>query len=73
MSSIAAVKGDNPPPYTFTERDWNNISEAEVERLGTASPGPMIYSASKAASEKAFWKFRDEKKPNFAMTAVNPV
>jgi nucleoside-diphosphate-sugar epimerase len=73
MSSIAAIKTQDPPPYTFTERDWNNFAEAEVARLGKATPGPIIYAASKAASEKAFWKFRDENTPSFAMTAVNPV
>lgn len=73
MSSIAAVSSDKPVPYTYTENDWNNVSEKEAERLGTQTPGPVIYSASKAAAEKAFWKFRDEKKPKFAMAAVNPV
>jgi nucleoside-diphosphate-sugar epimerase len=73
MSSIASVKNANPPPYVLTEKDWNDVAEGEVKRLGKDTPGPMIYSASKVAAEKAFWQFRDEKKPAFTMTAVNPV
>jgi len=72
-SSIAAVKTNHPAPYTLSEKDWNNFAESEVERLGKETPGPFIYAASKTAAEKAFWKFRDEKKPNFTMTAINPV
>lgn len=73
LSSIAAVKNVHLPPYAFTEADWNDIAEAKVAELGKATPGPFIYSASKVAAEKAFWQFRDEKKPAFAMTAINPV
>ncbi|KAF2794978.1 NAD(P)-binding protein [Melanomma pulvis-pyrius CBS 109.77] len=73
MSSIAAIKNANPPPYVFTEADWNDFAEGEVARLGKETPGPVIYSASKVAAEKAFWQFREEKKPHFTMTAVNPV
>jgi nucleoside-diphosphate-sugar epimerase len=73
MSSIAAIKNASPPPYVLTEKDWNDVAEAEVKRLGKDTPGPFIYSASKVAAEKAFWAFRDAKKPAFTMTAVNPV
>jgi nucleoside-diphosphate-sugar epimerase len=72
ISSIAAVRSPKEPPYTYTEKDWNTFSEGEVKRLGKESPGPQIYLASKVGAERAFWKFRDEKKPSFAMTAVNP-
>jgi nucleoside-diphosphate-sugar epimerase len=73
ISSIAAIKSPKELPYTFTEKDWNTFSESEVARLGKDSPGPQIYLASKTAAERAFWKFRDENKPTFTMTAVNPV
>ncbi|KAF2466761.1 NAD(P)-binding protein [Lindgomyces ingoldianus] len=73
ISSIAAVKNQSQPPYTFTEKDWNDFAEAECERLGKETPGPIIYSASKVGAEKMFWKFRDEEKPGFTMTAINPV
>ncbi|KAH7138109.1 hypothetical protein B0J11DRAFT_513605 [Dendryphion nanum] len=73
MSSIAAVLNGSPPPYKLSEKDWNNFAEGMVEAQGKETPGPIIYVASKAAAEKAFWAFRDEKKPSWSMTAVNPV
>jgi nucleoside-diphosphate-sugar epimerase len=71
-SSIAAIISTKEAPYNFTEKDWNNESEVELARLGPETPGKEIYRASKALSEKAFWKFRDEHKPSFTMTTVNP-
>lgn len=62
-----------PPPYTFTEKDWNDWAEKICEEQGSETPGPVIYSASKAAGERAFWGFRDQKKPKFTMAAINPV
>lgn len=73
LSSIAAVLNATPPPYAFTERDWNNVAEAKVAELGKNTPGPTIYAASKTAAEKAFWKFKEEKRPSFTMTTLNPV
>lgn len=73
MSSIAAVFSNHEPPYTYTEKDWNNVSEDLVKQLGKNAPGPQIYIASKAAAEKAFWKFRDGNKPSAAFAAINPV
>ncbi|KAF2175037.1 NAD(P)-binding protein [Zopfia rhizophila CBS 207.26] len=72
-SSITAVKSAKEPHYVYDESDWNDYAEKEVERLGKDTPGPIIYSASKVAAEKAFWAFREEKKPSFTMTAINPV
>ncbi|KAH6677014.1 hypothetical protein F5X68DRAFT_37934 [Plectosphaerella plurivora] len=74
MSSIAAILDTTKPgPYVFTEKDWNLKSLELIKMLGDKSPGILIYSASKTASEKTFWDFQAEKKPAFAMTAVNPV
>lgn len=72
MSSIAAIASTKEGPYTFTEADWNDESEALVAKLGKDAPGGMIYRASKAASERTLWKFRDEKEPTFTVTSVNP-
>ncbi|KAF4978874.1 hypothetical protein FZEAL_4815 [Fusarium zealandicum] len=73
MSSIAAITiVDKELPYRFTEADWNYPALDLVKKLGKNAPGPFIYFASKVASEKSFWEFRDEKKPAFAMTALNP-
>lgn len=73
MSSIASIKNMHEPPYTFTEKDWNDFAEKMCEEMGASTPGPVIYTASKVAGERAFWQFRDERKPNFTMTAINPV
>ena len=32
----------------------------------------IVYGASKTKAEKALWKFRDEKKPNFAINSILP-
>jgi nucleoside-diphosphate-sugar epimerase len=72
MSSLAAMLNSHPAPYTLTENDWNDFAENMCEEKGTETPGPIIYLASKTAAEKAFWKFRDEKKPSFSMSAINP-
>ncbi|AEO56629.1 hypothetical protein MYCTH_45943 [Thermothelomyces thermophilus ATCC 42464] len=73
MSSIAAMlQQPDEQQYTYTEADWNNWAEAAVAQMGKATPGPIIYSASKAAAEKALWGFRDEHKPSFTVTSINP-
>lgn len=61
-SGAAIIEPKQDPTYHFTEHDWNNSSEAEVQRLGNKAPGRLVYNASKAAAEKAVWKFRDENK-----------
>jgi nucleoside-diphosphate-sugar epimerase len=71
-SSVAAITNDEPGHYIYTERDWNTVSLPKVARLGKNSPGPDIYRASKTASERALWEFRDEKKPSFTLTTINP-
>jgi nucleoside-diphosphate-sugar epimerase len=73
MSSIAAITAiDQQMPHRFTEADWNDAALTAVKKLGKESPSPLIYTASKVAGERAFWKFRDERKPSFTMTALNP-
>ena len=73
LSSIAAVRSLAPAPYTFTEKDWNDWAEPVVAAKGKDAPGMAIYSASKVAAEKTFWAFRDEKRPPFALSSLNPV
>ncbi|KAH6640155.1 hypothetical protein F5144DRAFT_589698 [Chaetomium tenue] len=72
MSSVTAILEPKTGDYTFTEADWNTAAENAVAELGKATPGRIIYAASKVAAEKAMWKFRDEKKPKFTLTAINP-
>lgn len=71
MSSITSVLSFTKPGK-FTEKDWNEESEALVKAQGAAAGGPAIYSTSKIGSERAFWKFVEEKKPHFTATALNP-
>jgi nucleoside-diphosphate-sugar epimerase len=73
MSSIASTRPATEPPYKITEKDWNDFAEQLCEEHGTNTPGPVIYAASKAAGERAFWKFQDDKKPSWSMASVNPV
>lgn len=73
MSSIAAIRGAQPLPHTFTEEDWNNYSEGEVKRLGKEASSIHIYFASKTAAERTLWDFQKQHAPSFAVTAINPV
>jgi nucleoside-diphosphate-sugar epimerase len=73
MSSIASVRSSHPPPYTFTERDWNDFAEDMCAEKGTDTPGMVIYAASKVAAERAFWEFKEREKPGWGMASVNPV
>jgi nucleoside-diphosphate-sugar epimerase len=71
-SSIAAVRSPYDPPHIYTEEEWNTWAEATVAEKGKDTPGPAIYSASKTASERAFWDFGKSKHPPFTLTAINP-
>lgn len=73
-SSFAAIldgnKG-NSYKYTYTEQDWNPITEAEAH----ASP-LQAYRASKTLAERAAWSFMKEKekgsKPHFTLATICP-
>ncbi|KAI1129216.1 NAD(P)-binding protein [Nemania abortiva] len=73
MSSVAAMRTRAAPPAILTERDWNTHSEEEVKEAGDKAFGHLIYAASKAASERAFWGWIRERQPSFAATALCPV
>jgi len=73
MSSVAAITTpERKESYIYTEADWNTQSGEIIAAKGKETPGRHIYSGSKAAAERVFWNFRDEKKPTFTMTAINP-
>lgn len=57
----------NRPGYTYSEKDWNPITEEEA--IQTPSNG---YRASKTFAEKASWDFLDKEKPNFTITTMCP-
>ncbi|KAL8890212.1 MAG: hypothetical protein Q9215_002596 [Flavoplaca cf. flavocitrina] len=69
-SSFAAVfspKIGNRPGYTYSENDWNPITEEEA-----IQDPPSGYRASKTFAEKAAWEFVENEKPNFTVSTMNP-
>lgn len=46
-SSAASLIEPKDEPYTYTEKDWNNVSAGIVEKEGVNSPGIHIYRTSK--------------------------
>lgn len=66
-SIIDGAKGAEIPDKTYSEADWNPITEEEA----IANPANG-YRASKTFAEKAAWKFIETEKPNFTLTALNP-
>lgn len=72
-SSYAAVLDTRiQPVHTFTEKDWNENSPAELEKLGKDVDQANAYRASKTLAEKAAWKFLEDEKPQFDIVTVNP-
>ncbi|KAK7978268.1 NAD-dependent epimerase/dehydratase terH [Apiospora saccharicola] len=70
MSSVAAMFEVEAEPRRHDETDWNKLAERAVEELGVEAGPFNAYCAAKTASEKTVWRFREEKKPKFGMTAV---
>ncbi|KFY65715.1 hypothetical protein V497_01306, partial [Pseudogymnoascus sp. VKM F-4516 (FW-969)] len=70
-SSFAAIlngaKLPNWPEHTYTEEDWNPITEEQA--LTNPAEG---YRASKTFAERAAWDFVRDEKPNFTISTVNP-
>ncbi|OBT84518.1 hypothetical protein VE02_06751 [Pseudogymnoascus sp. 03VT05] len=70
-SSFAAIlngaKLPNWPEHTYTEEDWNPITEEQA--LISPAEG---YRASKTFAERAAWDFVRDEKPNFTISTVNP-
>jgi nucleoside-diphosphate-sugar epimerase len=69
-SSFAAIVNRKKgfwPEHTYSEADWNPITNEEA--LSDPSFG---YGGSKTFAEQAAWKFVEENKPNFSLTTVNP-
>ncbi|KAI1415361.1 NAD(P)-binding protein [Hypoxylon sp. FL1857] len=71
MSSAGAIFDVPTKPGVYSEQNWNTTSEEAVEKLGRDAGGLHAYCASKVAGEKAFWRFRNERKPPFSMTTVH--
>ncbi|KAM7190842.1 hypothetical protein V8F33_009265 [Rhypophila sp. PSN 637] len=72
MSSLAAIKPSGQDTWDLDENVWNDTALEMVEGMGKNTPGFVIYGASKTVAEKTLWKWRDENKPSFTVTALNP-
>ncbi|KAK7920332.1 hypothetical protein PG985_008354 [Apiospora marii] len=70
MSSVAAMFEVEAEPRRHDETDWNQLAERAVEEMGTEAGPFNAYCAAKTASEKAVWRFREERRPGFGVTAV---
>ncbi|KAI2462780.1 NAD(P)-binding protein [Annulohypoxylon bovei var. microspora] len=70
MSSAAAIFDVPTEPGIYSEKDWNTTSEPVVAQLGPEAGGLHAYCACKTIGERAFWEFRDDRKPAFSMTAL---
>ncbi|KDN70445.1 putative aldehyde reductase, partial [Colletotrichum sublineola] len=73
-SSLAALIPKPNNPVKVTTDTWND----EVVELAYRDPpyeserALPVYAASKTLSEKAAWKFMDEKKPGFTLNTILP-
>lgn len=67
FASIITPNLGNRPGYTYSEKDWNPITEEEA--IQTPSNG---YRASKTFAEKAAWEFLEREKPNFTLATMCP-
>lgn len=65
-SIIDSSKGNNPG-HTYTEADWNPITEDEAVQNAM-----LGYRASKTFAERAAWEFVEKEKPNFTLSTLCP-
>ncbi|KAK4445393.1 hypothetical protein QBC34DRAFT_165031 [Podospora aff. communis PSN243] len=64
MSTISAMFSPlRPKGHVFTESDWNDVAEREVEEKGKQTEGYVIYQASKTRAERVFWE-QAQDRPN---------
>ena len=64
-SSTIAVVNPVEGEYTFTEKDHATFALEKAlkdKEAGEKTPPGVLYAASKTASDRAVWKFRDEHK-----------
>lgn len=67
FASILDPSKGNRPGYTYSEKDWNPITEEE------AIQNPVNgYRASKTFAERAAWEFLEKEKPNFTISTMCP-
>ncbi|CAO3671509.1 unnamed protein product [Umbelopsis ramanniana] len=75
-SSVASImNGKASPDHVFSEADWNDAAFEAVLSLkenGQPIDGFLAYVASKNEAERAIWRFKEEKKPSFAISTILP-
>ncbi|KAH8649860.1 hypothetical protein BX600DRAFT_441958 [Xylariales sp. PMI_506] len=74
-SSFLAATMPAPGNTTVVGRDtWNDFALQAAWAPPPYEPtrAPIVYAASKAAAEKALWKFFEEKKPHFTLNVISP-
>ncbi|KAK5653497.1 hypothetical protein OQA88_8756 [Cercophora sp. LCS_1] len=74
-SSVVAATGYHPTSTELiTSNTWNEkaVKEAWAPPPYTDARAFAVYSASKVASEREVWRFREEEKPQFGINAVLP-
>lgn len=70
-SSFAAIldlKQGYRPGYTYSEKDWFEISYDEAAKADSTT----AYCASKSLAEKLAWEFVKQQKPSFDLATIAP-
>ena len=73
-SSVAAILESRSGPVVFTDKDWNQQSIDEVEKLGKNASAAAKYRASKTLAEKAAWELYNANKGKIQwdLVTINP-
>ncbi|KAL1751107.1 hypothetical protein FB107DRAFT_222671 [Schizophyllum commune] len=73
-SSVAAILESRSGPVVFTDKDWNQQSIDEVEKLGKGASAAAKYRASKTLAEKAAWELYNANKGKIQwdLITINP-
>ena len=66
-SSFASILNATTHEETYSEKNWNPITEKEAHE----NPA-NAYRASKTFAERAAWEFVEKEKPNFDIATMNP-
>lgn len=67
-SILNPLRGDVRRDYTYTEKDWNPLTNKFLASLY----GPTAYLASKTLAEKEVWSFIEQSKPHFDAVVLCP-
>jgi nucleoside-diphosphate-sugar epimerase len=68
FAAIVDLKQGYRPGYTYSEKDWFEISYDEAAKADAST----AYCASKSLAEKLAWDFVRQQKPSFDLTTIAP-